>query len=244
MQMEIATTPLVVTSKAQKDGIVVRLQRAREALVDADIPTTKEIADAAEAAEVYAKRRDLGEEVELMARSIKMDALRRLGQLLAQIPRNRGGSPGSVMDKETPKLKELGIDSRTSMLAQKIAALPEGIFDRVRIGDVSVSAAIGAARRQTRQSIMRPVGAKRLGSWPLPSGVVLAEAERDEIRAASEAIYDQAQTMAIEARWLALVASELKAGEKTKNVMGDRRLDELMVAARKRFWRGCGSDEG
>ena len=63
------------------------------------------------------------------AHSIKVYALRKLGEMLKATERNNGakGIGKSVVPKEnrTPTLAALGIDKKISSLAQKIADLPD-----------------------------------------------------------------------------------------------------------------------
>src|SRR5690349_21582647 len=67
------------------------------------------------------------------ARRIKVEALRQLGKMLKETPRNKGtrangGTTGGTKMEppdETPTLAELGLDKKTSKLAQDIDELSD-----------------------------------------------------------------------------------------------------------------------
>lgn len=102
---------------------------------DDKAPTPKTRRRRPHAAEVYAKRQQLGEEAINHAHSIKVYALQKLGEMLKATERNQGakGIGKSAVPKEnhTPTLLELGIDKKISALAQKVAALPQAKVDEL-----------------------------------------------------------------------------------------------------------------
>ena len=123
------------------DLMVVQLDRARTALAEAKtIGETKKVMDMAHAAEIYARRQQLGEEAIGYAFSIKSEALYKLGGILKVTPRHAGGDPlphrKGVDEPDT--LKELGINYNTSALAQKLAAMPDEQFEQIKAGEISV----------------------------------------------------------------------------------------------------------
>lgn len=127
------------------DLVLAELNTARTALAKADtIQKTKNVLDVAVAAETYAKRQKLGEEAISFATSIKVEALRQLGNMLKDTPRNKGSrlvggsskySGGSDVEPpdEVPTLSDMGLDKKTSKLAQDIASLPEEQDEQVSI---------------------------------------------------------------------------------------------------------------
>ncbi len=131
----------------ESDGVIVSMKRASMALAEAvTISQTKKIVDVAAAAEIYAKRQHLSEEAEQMAATVKVEALRKLGEMLAAAPKNegaRGVGKGGVPNRH-PTLDQLGLTKKESAVAQKIAALPEKSFQQVRDGHVTMSKAIAA----------------------------------------------------------------------------------------------------
>jgi hypothetical protein len=155
----------------ETDAVVATMSRARSALAEAKtIQETKRIVDAAAAAEIYARRQKLGEEASDLAISIKVEALRKLGEMLKATPRapSARGSAGPGRGKNgvpvgdsvlgAPTLTELGLTKRESAVAQKLAAMPESEFQQVRDGHITVSKAIAAvdATKSSRKSAAVP----------------------------------------------------------------------------------------
>jgi len=134
------------------DLMVVQLDRARTALAEAKtIGETKKVLDIAHAAYIYAVRQQLGEEAKGYAHSIKYEACRKLGGILAVTPLNAGsrGIGKSGVTLANPTIEELGIDKRVSWLAQKLAAMPAEAFELVRDGTKTLTAALSALRKQS-----------------------------------------------------------------------------------------------
>lgn len=154
----------------ESDAVVATISRARTALAEAKtIQETKHVLDMAAAAEIYARRQKLGEEAEGLAHSIRIEALRKLGEMLAATERNEGakGVGKSAVTKgdrtqqsavtsgdHTPTLEEMGLTKRESAVAQKLAALPAKDFEQVRDGHIAVSKAIAAvdAAKETKRA--------------------------------------------------------------------------------------------
>ena len=134
-----------MTDKQVKaDLMVVQLDRARTALAEAKtIGETKKIVDMAHAAQIYARRQALGEEAMAFALAIKFEAMRKLGEILQGNGIHRGGSKfrGGI-------LNDLGIDGKTSMMAQQLAALPAEQFEQVKDGSNSLAEALKYIRQE------------------------------------------------------------------------------------------------
>ena len=134
-----------MTEKQVKaDLMVVQLDRARTALAEAKtIGETKKIVDMAHAAQIYARRQALGEEAMAFALAIKFEAMRKLGEILQGNGIHRGGSKfrGGI-------LNDLGIDGKTSMIAQQLAALPAEQFEQVKDGSNSLAEALKYIRQE------------------------------------------------------------------------------------------------
>jgi hypothetical protein len=117
------------------DQVFAKLDTARNALIEAKtIQATKKIMDIAGAAETYAKRQQLGQEAIGYAHAVKIEALAQLGAMLKDMEKQAGGrsrmgggrNRGSQKEPllvGPPTLKELGIDKKTSMVAQLGAML-------------------------------------------------------------------------------------------------------------------------
>lgn len=128
------------------DLVIARLGSALAALGEAKtIQDTKAILDVATAAEIYAKRQKMSDESIAFAHDVKTEALRQLGEYLAAAPKSTGAAgigTSAVPDRNhTPTLAEQGIDKKTSMTAQRLAALPPEKFQAVKAGKVSIAKA-------------------------------------------------------------------------------------------------------
>jgi len=131
------------------DLVIAKLDSARLALYEAKtIQDTKQILDVAAAAEIYARRQQLGEESVKYATEIKLEAMRQLGRMLAEMPKNKGAKAGKsgiqrvpLLDDTTPTLSALGISKKVSSLSQQIAALPDETFEQVKEGIISITEA-------------------------------------------------------------------------------------------------------
>lgn len=108
----------------------------------------------------WAKRKGMGEEVVNYARAIALGAERRMGEMLAATERAKGaqktGGPGRGkrgnivlprLSDDEPTLSDLGITKRESAEAQKLAALPEEIFEKVKSGEKTRGRAIAEEKR-------------------------------------------------------------------------------------------------
>src|SRR6516165_3681157 len=118
------------------DLVISRLDSARTALAEAKtISATKQIYDLAVAAQIYARRQGLSEEIIDYAHAIKVEALVQLGNMLKATERNggtrlTGGGTFSGPPQDLPTLADLGLDKKLSSLAQKLAGLsPEKLSD-------------------------------------------------------------------------------------------------------------------
>jgi hypothetical protein len=108
------------------------------------VQDAKQILDITKAARVYAREQKLGQDVITKGRAVMYEALRRIGELLQGTDRNTGTQgqlvgPGIIGPTNSegpmpPTLAELGIDYKTSSIAQQLAALSPADFERVRDG--------------------------------------------------------------------------------------------------------------
>lgn len=139
----------------ESDSVVISMMRANSALAGAvTVSQTKKIADVARAAEIYAKRQHLSDEAIGQATAVKVEAMRKLGEILQAAPKAIGtaglGRPklgGTKMEppkSDAPTLDELGLTKKESAVAQKLASLPEKEFEQVRDGSLTIAKAIAA----------------------------------------------------------------------------------------------------
>ena len=139
------------------DLMVVQLDRARTALAEAKtIGETKKVLDMAHAAEIYARRQQLGEEAIAYAHSIKYEALHKLGGIIEITPKATGGEPykakstgGLNPPVEIPSLLSMGINKDLAKLARRLSGLPAEVFEQVRDRTKSLTAALSALRKQS-----------------------------------------------------------------------------------------------
>jgi hypothetical protein len=107
---------------------------------------------------VYSAQQKLGKEVEDHAHAIFLEAMRRVGEMLAATgpngsgERSDGGRPKITLVFK-PTLKDIGLTTKESSLAQKIAALPEEDFQQIKEG---ANAAIFCASADSFLLSVRP----------------------------------------------------------------------------------------
>jgi len=161
----------MATVLVRHDPALIQIGTALQALAKAStISEVKAIRDTAEAAEIYAKRRQLGEEAENLAYKIKILALAKLGELLkaakATGALNEGaaktGGPGRGHKRGSdsaprfrdprPTLASLKIDKKTSALAQQLASLPTKTRDAIADKEQMLSRALEQARGRRHPS--------------------------------------------------------------------------------------------
>ena len=90
-----------------------------------------------------AATQQLGEEAISYAHAVKIEALAQLGEMLKSMEKNKGGGERGIgragknaVPKENhivapPTLEELGIDKKTSMVAQALAKMPEEVREEI-----------------------------------------------------------------------------------------------------------------
>jgi N6-adenosine-specific RNA methylase IME4 len=164
---------------AIRDLVIERLSRASEMLVEAkSMQEVKKIMDVAGAAKIYARRQQLGEEAVQHARSIELEAMRRLGELLAETPKNKGaqGHQLKAVPKEnrlkdvTPTLADLGVDKKISSLSQQLARMPKKEFEQVRDGVVGIAEALRQVKVEKYKQKIESIGqikSKEVGPFDL-----------------------------------------------------------------------------
>ena len=112
---------------------LVHFSAARRALALAtEIDEVKDIRDKAEALRVYTKQAGEGLEMQNQCAEIKLRAERRVGEMLDEMEKNPGGRPKENLSHDCTglsKLSDLGITRNQSSNWQRIASIPEEIFD-------------------------------------------------------------------------------------------------------------------
>lgn len=134
------------------------MQQAEVLLFEADtIQKAKELKNLLITAAEWAKRRKLGTKAVQYAQSYALEAERKMGQMLQQTERAKGGGePGvgrrgkrnaitssdGIPDKAKPTLKDLGITANESAKAQQLADLPKDIFEAMKRGETTRKEAV------------------------------------------------------------------------------------------------------
>lgn len=202
----------------ESDAVVVNMIRVRTALAEAvTISQTKKIMDVAAAAEIYARRQHLSEEAEQMAATVKVEALRKLGEMLQAAPKATGAKgigKKSAVPEENRTLAELGLTKKESAIAQKLAGLSEEAFEQVSAGHVTIAKAIAAVnaekKEDTAKSDEAKPGAEKAGKAKktaaepkAPDGTTAKDFEVDNLRGAVDALWaaneELTQRLAVEA---------------------------------------------
>ena len=156
----LTTSRTTLPSRVAADRVMVKLREAHRALqFVTTIHEAKVVMDAMAAQELFAHRQQLGKELEDFAYAIKIQALAKLGALLAVMPKSSGvigrdkkgltrGSIGIPRVDEPATLADLGLDKKTSAVAQQLAALPAPVRDAIAARELSVAQARRAEKAQ------------------------------------------------------------------------------------------------
>lgn len=161
-----------------------RFRSIEQALIAAHTPLEiKGVIAMTDAAVAFAKTyfRDQREVVE-RAKTMKLRAERRLGEVLEQMPKATGAAAGGKKDGprgtyleprgSAPTLSELGIDKKLSSRAQRLAAIPEEEFESVATGQKALKDVLSRPKARLAKRPTK-IGKKRL--------VQMAEAEKNHI---------------------------------------------------------------
>lgn len=117
---------------------LIKYDAACRALAEAKtVDEVKDFRDKGKAIEAYAKQAN-NRDLQADAAEIILKAERRLGQLLAKMPKNKGakgsivtGSKRVPVKDEAPTLKDMGVDKKLSARSQKIAKIQDEDFDKI-----------------------------------------------------------------------------------------------------------------
>jgi len=152
------------------------LSQATRMLAEArTLSEVKAIKDIATAAAAYAHARGLGEEAETYAAEIRLEASRRIGQMMQQAKANgeiaKGGRPPENRSQRATGfgLADLGISKDESSAAQALAQIPDEEWQATK--------ETGAQRKQTERAVAKDIkkkasgAAKRSVASSLPIGV-------------------------------------------------------------------------
>lgn len=115
---------------------LVLLDQARRALTEASsVDEVKDLRDKAAAVRAYARKARLGQHLIVEASAIKVRAERKLGEMLKNLPLAKG-APGNQHTGAKQRrddnvlLAELGLSKSDSSRVQRLAGLPEAVFEQ------------------------------------------------------------------------------------------------------------------
>jgi len=212
---QLQKTPTSLPARVAADRVIAKLREAEKALqFVTTIHQAKLVADVAAAQEVFAHRQRLGNEIESYALEIKTYALAKLGELLAAMPKakgtrgqliSRGVIGGTNSEPPINTLADLGLDKKTSAVAQQLAALPLPIRDAIAKGEQSLTEVMRANKAQERrQERVDTIVDISRGNVELASAVTYPVIYADppwryeHVKTESRAIENQYPTMALE----------------------------------------------
>ncbi len=93
------------------------------------VQEVKQVRDLAKSARDLMQQQEFALAAMQDAAELKLRAERRLGDLLAETPKNRGGRPGKTGSTVEPVLSDIGVDKKESHRWQRVALLPEPAFE-------------------------------------------------------------------------------------------------------------------
>src|SRR6266567_2390642 len=163
---------------------LARLETARRLLAEVrSVDDAKAIHDFAEAARVYARQARLGLEAQNDAAEVKLRAERRLGELIATLPKQDGGDAAQARSQHAtelpPRLDELGISKSQSSRCQTIAAVPEPVFEQYVTGVREQGRADGKTELTTTGA---PLVARQYRPSSSPIPLLTPQVEQLEVR--------------------------------------------------------------
>jgi N6-adenosine-specific RNA methylase IME4 len=109
---------------------VLCLESACKALLEANrLDAVKLIRDQAQAVRHLLREQGYAREIQQQAGELKLRAERRLGELLAGMPKRHGARPADAGSHDVTPLTNLGIGKMDSHRWQRVAAVPEATFE-------------------------------------------------------------------------------------------------------------------
>jgi phage N-6-adenine-methyltransferase len=138
--MGLPETRVLAEANRRESFVLSKMEYAKRLLAETkSIDEVKAIRDTAEALRLYAKQAGLSLAIQNLCAEIKLRAERRAGELLGQLPREPGrrtdlttSSRGEIRSEPTytQLLQHAGIDDSAAYRYQRVAAVPQPIFER------------------------------------------------------------------------------------------------------------------
>ena len=143
---------------------LILLSQASRALEQArTVDEVKDLRDKAEAVKAYARKAKLGQEILIEASLIKVNAERKLGEILRETelakaaPGNQHTAENEPVVEAPPTLASLGISKSDSSRLQQIATLPDEVFQQY------IQETVQSQREPTTAGLLRLVRQRRSG---------------------------------------------------------------------------------
>jgi hypothetical protein len=137
---------------------LVLLEEGKRMLAEArTLEAAKDIRDKAQAVEHYLRQRGDSEQAALDAAELKQRAEKRLGELLAEMPKQGPGEYQRLQAATVaPSLADLGIEKTESHRWQRIAAIPSAVFEQQiaegrQRGELTTAAMLRVAAQHVRK---------------------------------------------------------------------------------------------
>ena len=155
----------------EDQGSIVIFTKAAQMLAEADtIQKARELKDLALTAADWARRRGLGKQAILYARSYALEAERKMGEMLSQTERADGGRPSKTSNSmlpvsdPIPTLAELGLTKRESAEAQMLYKISQEIFEAIKAEEKTRTEIRREERREKIQKLIpeKPSGKYRI----------------------------------------------------------------------------------
>ena len=138
----------------EENNSLVIFTQAEKMLAEAvTIQEAKELKDLALTAADWARRKGMGEKAINHARGYALEAERKMGEMLKDTERAKGGNPNLPTSThrvpvEAPTLAELGLTKKESSKAQSLTDLPEKTFKDVKSGKKTLTDAKKAVKKE------------------------------------------------------------------------------------------------
>jgi len=113
---------------------LIRMEQVEAMLAEeVRLDPIRELRDTAAAARVYAKQRGMGQKAQNLAAEVRLRAERRMGEILATMPKHRGaqgnpggrGAPVERKPDDPPTMADLGLDKNEAHRMRWLARVPQ-----------------------------------------------------------------------------------------------------------------------
>lgn len=148
------------------DNALAKISNATRMLAEArTLSEVKKISDLAKAAQTYARAAELGQEAIDYATEIRFEAERKIGQMLEETPKAKGGKPyqksTGLSDNPVEKtLKQMGFGKNASNRIRVVDSLTEAQFNEVKTGRVKLNDVVREKKRKEVREALESIKGK------------------------------------------------------------------------------------